>query len=352
MPTASGGRGPRAHHEVRRARLHNQLLVDSRAVDAHEVVTRLGALQAQDYGSMLWAIGVRTQGATLQDVTRALAEARIVRSWPLRVTLQVVAAEDLRWMLRLTAPRALAKSRRRRDALGLTPDVLKRSERALARALSGGDHATRAELAAALVGAGIAVDHQRTYHLLFYFSLQGLICFGPHRGKEPTFVLLDAWVPPARAWTEDEALGTLAGRYLATRWPARAADFAWWSGLTLGRAREGLALAGDPPQGTEPRGTSAQLLPGFDEYLLSYAERAEVLADEHAQAVVPGKNGIFLPTIVVEGQVVGTWKRSVGKRSVRIALSPFASLSARARRGIAQAASRYGAFLQLPVELG
>ena len=63
------------------------------------------ATQAQDLQAALWAIGLRVPGAGLADVRAALEDGSVVRSWPMRGTLHLVAPEDLRWMLDLTAER-------------------------------------------------------------------------------------------------------------------------------------------------------------------------------------------------------------------------------------------------------
>ena len=159
-------------------------------------------------------------------------------------------------------------------------------------------------------------------------------------------------------------MAELAGRYFASHGPATTHDFARWAGLTVAEARVGIEAAARLT--SEKRGgrdywmkddAAAQvvgdaagvfLLPGFDEYVIGYQDRDDVLAPEHAARVVPGKNGIFLPTIVVAGQVVGTWKRTRTKRSISITLHPFAELDA-PEESIAAAAARYGDFVGAPV---
>jgi hypothetical protein len=49
------------------------------------------------------------------------------------------------------------------------------------------------------------------------------------------------------------------------------------------------------------------LLPGFDEFVLGYGDRSAVLDPEHSDRIVPGGNGMFRPTVVHEGRIVGTW---------------------------------------------
>jgi hypothetical protein len=344
----------RTSTQIARTRLANQLLGTTRAQTPRAVVQALAALQAQDYQSALWAIGVRTRGATLAEVEPAFAAREIVRSWPLRGTLQIVLAEDLPWMLALTSARRIQASKRSREELELTPKQLARAERLLGDALGGGKRATRDELLALWERHKISTQGQRGYHMLVYAALRGVICFGPRQGNRDTFVLLEEWLPKPRKLAGDEALAELARRYLASRAPAGPADFAWWAGLTLGQARAGLALAGEqpPPRAARVSPGDVLLLPGFDEYLLGYADRSAVLASEHASLIAPGKNGIFLPTLVVGGRVAGTWRARKTRRAVEITLAPFNPLSARTSTQLARAAQRYGAFLGLPVSVG
>lgn len=95
----------------------------------------------------------------------------------------------------------------------------------------------------------------------------------------------------------------------------------------------------------------AYALPGFDEYLLGYKDRSAVLAAAHADRVCPGGNGMFAPTMVVDGRVVGTWKRAIKKSSVAIEAMPFATLPKTARRAFDEAAARYAAFIGLHAAL-
>jgi len=183
------------------------------------------------------------------------------------------------------------------------------------------------------------------------------------QGKAHTFTLLREWVPNPREMDRDEALGEAARRYFSSHGPATVKDFAWWASLTMGEARTGLSVALShneqeleriEVEGVEywlapgltkaPAGT--QLLPGFDEFLLGYQNRSAALPPQRAAAVVPGNNGVFKPTIVVDGQVVGTWKRVNRARGVQIEMAPFDDA---APVDVAKAASRLSTFVGLPV---
>ena len=93
--------------------------------------------------------------------------------------------------------------------------------------------------------------------------------------------------------------------------------------------------------------TAAFLLPGFDEYLLGYSDRSAVLDPVYAQRICPGGNGVFNPTIVIDGKVTGTWKRSFKKGAVVIELAPFRLLTDVEKHAVGAVAERYGDFLGL-----
>ena len=351
--------------EVARLRLRNQRLASAPLATPADVVRRLGAVQAQDYLGSLWALGLRARRAFEATVERAVADGSIVRSWPLRGTLHFVAAEDLRWMLELAAPRTVARAASRYRQLELDEATFAKSNRVLARALRGGKRLTRPELAAELRRAGIPTDGQRLIHLLNRSALEGLTCYAARRGKQFTFALLDEWAPSARRLEGEEALAELAGRYFKSRGPATLRDFVWWSGLTTADARAGLELA-KPRLSREVFGgetywlpasapavaddaPDAHLLPAFDEYTVAYKDRGAVLDPAHAPLVNAG-GGILGPTVVVGGRVVGTWKRELKKDSVVISTSLFAALKPSERRAVEEAGHRYGEFLGLSAE--
>jgi hypothetical protein len=340
-------------------RLRNQRIAGAGFKRPGEVVAWLGAVQAQDYLGVLWALGLRMKTATEEAVERAIAERAVVRTWPMRGTLHFVAPADVRWMLALLAPRVIAGRPARYRQLELDRDVFDRSRDVIVRALEGGRQLTRDALYKKLEAAGIATGGQRGIHILQRLALDGLICFAAREGKQPTFALLEEWVPAARMLDRDEALAVLAERYFASRGPATLQDFTWWSGLTVADAKKGIELAGPRLQkeaiywlgAKAPRTAAAPayLLPPYDEYTVAYRDRSAVLDPAHGRMV--SGNGIFYPTIVLDGQVAGTWKRELKKESVVITLSPFVPLKKKERQAVALAAERYGEFLGKPAVL-
>jgi len=90
---------------------------------------------------------------------------------------------------------------------------------------------------------------------------------------------------------------------------------------------------------------TAHLLPPYDEYAVAYKDRSAVLDPSYAKVINTG-NGVFSPIVVIDGQVVGTWKRALKKDAVAITPTPFTEFSKAEGRAIATAAGRYAKFLQ------
>jgi hypothetical protein len=321
-------------------RLKAQGVIGGYQKNPEDVVKHLLAMQAQDYNGVLWAVGLRTDKATLKDVEQAIADRKIVRTWPMRGTLHFVHADDVHWMLDLLAVRATAAARGRRiNQLGLTDVIVDEAEQVLRHGLAGGKAMMRTEIVSLLKEnvKGIKIDNQHTQHLMRHFGERGVICFGPHAGKQPTFVLLDEWVGKGARKPREEALAELAKRYFVSHGPATLKDFSGWGMLTMSDAKFGLAQAESELESAEINGTvyyfapglkpvsqpETLLLPGFDEYILGYKDRSAVLQEDHAQKVVPGGNGMFLPTVVRDGQVIGLWKRQIKKAGVDYTYSSF-----------------------------
>jgi hypothetical protein len=184
--------------------------------------------------------------------------------------------------------------------------------------------------------------------------------------KQKTFVLLDEWVPHSKNMKRDEALAELAERYFRSHGPATLQDFVWWSGLPMANARAGLDIAKTrlhqetvdgqsyclPQNHSIPKDSSptAYLLPAFDEYYLGYKARNAVLDSKYDKQAV-SSSGVFRPMLVIDGQVVGIWKRTLKKDSVIITPDPFKSLTEAENQALLAAANQYGAFLGLPVVL-
>jgi Winged helix DNA-binding domain len=340
-------------------RLRNQGLEPPRFKDSSEVVSWFGAVQAQDYAAAKWALGLRSQNVTDADVEQAFTDGKILRTHVLRPTWHFVTPEDILWLLKLTAPRVNAVNAYMYRKLELDTAIFKRSYDVMAKALQGGKQLTRVELAALLQQVGIATDGElRMSYLMMRAELDGVVCSGARRGKQFTYALLGERAPHAKSLERDEALAELTRRYFTSHGPATLEDFVWWSGLTVADARIGLELAkthliharieekiywfaqNSPLKEVLP---TAYLLPWFDEFLVSYKNRSAVLDPSCMKAVNAG-GGLLNPTLIVNGQVVGTWKRTLKKDTVELTFNPFRPLNKIEKQSLAGAVERYGNF--------
>jgi hypothetical protein len=355
--------------ELVRSRLRNQFLHEPISDDPADAVRWLGAVQAQDYLGTLWSIGVRTRGATELSIERAIDDRAIVRTWFMRGTLHFVAAEDYRWMIELMGPRMrrLATGIARTNNAELDEAAFVEANEVIAGALSSGGQLTREELARALEEAGIPASALRLSLQLQRAQADGLICYGPRRGKQVTHVLVDDWLPTVRSLGRDEAIAALTKRYFQSHGPATVDDFAWWSGLPLADVRAGIASLGEsfacaeadgrtywmPAAEPATRGASqtAHLLWGFDEYVVAYKDRSAPFSDGNIERAKALGGGMLRPVVVVGGRVVGNWRRKIGTRGVTVEIDYFEHTSAHDRRAIAEAAEEYARFLGRPVTI-
>ena len=326
---------------------------------ASTAVRALTAVQGQDYPGALAAVALRTEGHRRTDVEAALDAGDVVRAWPMRGTLHLVAGVDLPWLLDLLGARILAGAAGRRERLGLTEADTEQARKVAVAVLDGGRRLRRDTLLAAFADGGVGVDGQRGYHLLWYLAQTGTLCLGPTEAGQQLFVLLGEWVgsPPRRE--RAEALGELALRYFTGHGPASVKDLARWAGLTLGDARAGLAgvrselatlevdgveyfLAPETPDRLAAARQQARgvfLLPGFDEFVLGYGDRSAVLDPAFADRIVPGGNGMFRPTVVCDGRIVGTWAWTGRGERRTVTATPFTEFPAAVPAALAQASA-------------
>ncbi len=303
--------------QARRVRWHSQLLGGSTFAPT-EVVERAVALQGQDLPAVLRAIAIRSApGTTVAEVKAAFDRGELVRSWPMRGTLFATTPRQLAGILAHSAERTHRSTATRRGALGIDAQVLDRARSVLDEALSE-RMLTRADALAALEQAGIDTSAGRGYHLLMHFAVDGLHHWGPfdESGSEQ---LLVRTAPSGSPMPE---LAELLRGVVLARGPVTEDDLAWWTKLPKGVIRPALAeipdlaevsvegrrslLIGEPTPGLPPTGVT--LVPGFDEWILGYADRSLVASPGAFAALVPGGNGVFRPAVLVDGTVVGSWR--------------------------------------------
>jgi len=355
--------------DIAHMRLHNQHLAGAKLASPDAVVRWLGAVQSQEYAGAKWAVGQRMDDATDASLDRAFADGAILRTHVMRPTWHFVAPADIRWLLALTAPRVNAATASYYRKFGLDAALFARSNAALTRALRDGVQQTRTELASVLQEDGIATDDLRLGLIIMHAELDAVLCSGARRGKQFTYALLDEQAPQAeaRTFTRDEALAELTMRYLTSHGPATVRDFVWWSGLAMADAKAGLAMVesqlthtvvddqtywftASPPIAHDPSPT-AHLLPNYDEYIVGYTDRSAALDAVPAVKLDARGNVLFNHTLVIDGRVVGIWKRTIKKDAAIIEATPFALLGPAEAQALEAAAARYGQFIGLPAVL-
>ncbi len=347
-------------------RLLNQHILGQQFEKPEDMVRWMTAVQAQDFLSSLWAIGIRVRNVCESDIEDAIADKTIVRTWLLRGTLHFVSSQDIRWILDSISPRIIESNANILEKnLQLDNNVYKKSFEVIINALEGGKHLKRKDLYNELKSAKIDISDLRGIHILHRLAMEGIICYGPRDGKQQTFVLLDEWIPKSKSMSRGKALGELALRYFNSHGPSTLQDFRWWSGLTNSDARKGLDRNKSKLKSEDINNQTywyssiknkddsypvSQLLPDFDEYIVGYKDRNHLvngIANNHRKI----NEFIFNPTIIVNGEIVGTWRRTFKAGMVKILLNPFKPLNNQEIMSIKEAAKDYGKFISKPVSI-
>jgi hypothetical protein len=317
-------------------RMTRQGLAVRPAADAAGAAAAAVGLQAQDVGAARLGVRARSTAVNEAAVVNAIQHERsVVRTWLMRSTVHLVAADDLRWMAALYGPVMERNNQTRWRNLGITEPMI---DIALthARELLDGRGLTRHELADELTARGLQLgdDGQVPTHVLAALTARGLTCRGADRGRDATFVLIDDWVPPAAP--PADPLAELARRYFRAFGPATAADFTTWSGLPSGAAIA--AIRGELAEvefdgrrgwrlGRVEPAPAFRLLPMFDNYLLGYRDRTAMLDPRlHPQVYV---GGIIKATVVCDGRVIGIWRLDRATRKTAVRVTPFESFTGR-----------------------
>ena len=339
-----------------RFRLQAQRLVTTHFTKPGEAVKWMGAVQAQDYLGALWSVGQRIKKSVESDIEDAIAKKSIVRTWPMRGTLHFVAPKDIRWMLKYLTPRVFTRIAGVLRKDNIDDKVLTKSTKVLVKALEGGNMLTRDELYRALEGAKIQTTGTRGLHIVGCVAQRGMICFGPRKAKQHTFVLLDEWLPSYPVPEREEALAELSIRYFTSHGPATVDDFMWWTGLTKSDAMAGIRSAGgmlrevkvenrsywlSPEAKPASSAKGIWLLPTYDEYGIAYKDRSDIISAEDYAKV----GGPFTSAIVEDGKVIGLWRRTTQKESVRMEVKSFDKFTKEQLAGIESTADRYGTFV-------
>lgn len=355
--------------EIALLRLYAQKLVNSSFLSPVDVVSHMAAMQAQNFRAAKWAIGARSPSVIERDVINALDSGKIVRSWPMRGTLHFTTPRDLRLLLSLTSARTLKSVATRYHRLELDASTLRKAERVAVKLLQQQRRASRTEFMEALKAAGISVAGQRGIHIILDLAQKSVVCWGPTEKHEQALVLMDEWIAGTRLPGREDALAEVVLRYFLGHGPATIKDFAWWTKLTLADAKAGLAVVRDQLAEVQCNGNSywmapelldvdlraakaaVLMLPSFDEILLGYQDRSASVAAEFKSKIIPDGGGMFLPSVVAGGDIVGTWRRDDTKSRVMIHTTFFREPAKQVTRGLPAAARAMGKFLGTTVAI-
>ena len=337
--------------DICRQRLRNQQISRTDLRRPAELVSRFGAMQAQEYAFAKWAVGLRLRdGASNATVERAFDAGKILRTHAMRATWHFVAAADIGWLLALTGPRGQAMAAPYNRRLGLDPRTLTRGTAILERALRDRQYLTRTELAERLRRGGLAMSGQRLAQMMMHAELEAVVCSGPRRGKQFTYALVAERAPGAATLPREEALARLTRRYVSAHGPVTIRDFVWWSGLTTADAKRGFDAIGArrvtvdeldywtvaSERSEETRTDLAWLLPIYDEYLIAYRDRV----------AVPHGPTTFQHSVIVRGQVAGNWRVARTHHGVEVIVSLLRPVTQIEQRAIDRAVGRYERFME------
>ena len=359
--------------QVRWLRLRAQLLYPKPASPGQSVSETIGALlavQAQYPQAAALALRPRASGRLAAEIERArLRDRSVIRTWCMRGTLHLLAAQDAPWLLALHGPVFAATGRRRRLQLGLDDDSAAKGLRTISEILSDGKPKPRAEIAGLLNRHGIPAKGQAVYHLLRLAGLERLVCFGPDLDGEPTYVLFEDWVASCSQAHPEKPEAEFARRYLATHGPAGPDDLAAWSGLRKTAVRTAWKQIEDDLtevrsetssywilnsqlswlETTPPNKPVVHLLPAYDPYLLGYRGRELAVPAEHARRVHPG-GGLLRPVMLGDGVARATWKTRRNKGRLAVVVEPFEKLPGGVEHALEAEFKDLERFLEVPIE--
>jgi len=360
--------------QVRWLRLHAQrLLPQPPAMPAspEKVLLEVCGVQAQELPAALLAIHAREGALAFSVIERLRQEPRsIVRTWCMRGTLHLVAAQDARWLIPFFGPRIITADRRRMAELGWVEPLASRGLALLRKAIEQQGGLTREEIVRLLKANSLPAEGQAPIHLIARAASEGILCQGPDRGKKVAYLPFDDWVGPLQPLLPHIALAELARRYLAAYGPAAPEDLAAWSGLKITEARQAWKLVEDQLISVEATGRTLwllksqlpwldahqdsspwiRLLPKFDNSLLGYASRDLLVDPAFAARIHPG-GGIIRPTLLVDDRILGTWRTKQHRDALEVVIEPFESLPKEAFLPLDAEAASLGRFLGLKPSL-
>ena len=344
-------------NEIISHRLINQRIAESEFKEPAEVVSWMVAMQAQVWDMAKWAIGLRLPGSTNESIEKAFNDGLILRTHLMRPTWHFVTPTDIRWLLKLTAPRVHAINAYIYRQTGLDTKKLNRSTNLLAKALVDGKYLTRDDLKTSLASVKLSGDGVQLAATMMYAELEGVICSGPRLGKQFSYALMDERAPSKNSTTREESLAEFTKRYFQSRGPATLHDFSTWSGLSMKDIKEGIAMMGSMlvKETWEDKeyflvqselkdlnqSQTTFLMPDYDEYGMAYKNREAMIDTNVISMQKLIKDQFYSHFIIVDGKVAGTWKRSKMGKSLSVETTYFAQISKTKEQEVAKAVKKF-----------
>ena len=318
--------------EIIQLRLFNQGLSVNRFEEPGEVVAHFGAMQAQDYSMALWAVGLRIKSPNRSAIENLINSGEIIRTHILRPTWHLVHQKDIRWMMELSAPHVKKATQYVDKKEGLTAELFLKAWKIIEQKFRDIDNLTKEDIMSCLSKKKITVGNLLATQIIIRAELEMLLCNGEKKG---TYALFEKRVPMTGKISKPEAITKLAQLYFKSRGPATLKDFAWWSGLSMGDSKIGVAELNKQLacftfndlnyyhfeiEDSIPQKTTFALVPCYDEYTVGYSEGRDIVLPTDLDNSKIG-NGIFKPIILSGNEIIGTWSKS--KKSPFVELQTF-----------------------------
>jgi hypothetical protein len=349
--------------EIAKYRLLNQQIAETKLKSAVNIIQWFGAVQAQEFAQAKWGLGLRLPHIKDDDIERGFAEGKIIRTHLLRPTWHFVASQDIRWLLTLTAPRVNTANAYMYRQLELDSKVFNRCNDILIETLCGGKQLTRDTINEEFQKSKIIAKGHRLSYIMMYAELAGIICSGARQGNQFTYTLLDERICATNSLTKDESLAELTKRYFLSRGPATIKDFSTWSGLTLTNCKKGIKMVkslfnSEVVENQEyffPSAISLDkkqfqkiyILPVYDEFIMGYKDRSAITVFKNNSK--PTSASHYDSMIIFEGQIIGTWKRTIAKKSIDMEFELFKRLNKNQIKAFDRAVHRFGEFSNMMV---
>lgn len=339
-------------------RLLNQQLISPLFSKPEEVVSHMGAIQAQEYRLMRWAVAMRTKEPSYYQFENAFNSGEIIRMHLFRGTWQLISGNDYAWMLKLCAPRSLSviKGWMKSNKISIPNNELSSIWNVLEIVADEKKSATKDDFIEGLLRKDIVIDDRRLSYCIRMAEINGLLCSGILHTSKATYCLASQKIKNHSDVSYEESLALLAKKYFQSHSPATLEDYVWWSGLSVSECKKGINLIKNELQ-TQiwqektfyihhscrlegfQKGTTLLISP-YDEYLIGYKSRELVLPNEYRQ-FAHNKNGTFYPIIAYDGVICGNWKPFLSNLEIKYFDANFNSAS------IDEAWERYNYFKKI-----